>query len=157
MYIAWHTMSFSHTVIFGLFYCRFWPPTTGRWHILNNSGSNGVCLLVMSLSMRSNAFVNGTRMSGICAFIAVYFEYEHTSFNILHPTIIRVSSLAERLDSVHVVCLSVALSAIMILLYTPQFWSDCSETSHTHTRGIIVAQGRRQQWSRGVTFHYAAL
>ena len=27
--------------------------------------------------------------------------------------------------------LSVALSAIIILLYTPQFWSDCSTTSHT--------------------------
>ena len=29
------------------------------------------------------------------------------------------------------VCLPVALSAILILLYTPQFLSDCSETSHT--------------------------
>ena len=27
--------------------------------------------------MISKAFVNGTRMSGVCAFIAGYFEYEH--------------------------------------------------------------------------------
>ena len=29
------------------------------------------------LSMSSNVFVNGARMSGVCAFIAGYFEYEH--------------------------------------------------------------------------------
>ena len=33
--------------------------------------------LVRPLSMNSNAFVNGARMSGVCAFIAGYFEYEH--------------------------------------------------------------------------------
>ena len=27
--------------------------------------------------MSSNAFLNGTRMSGVCAFIAGYFECEH--------------------------------------------------------------------------------
>ena len=86
MYIAWHTMSFSHTVIFSLFYCRFWAPTTGRWHIMNNSGSNVFCLLlVIPLSMSSNAFVNGARMSGICAFIAGYFEYEHKPL-LIHRT-----------------------------------------------------------------------
>ena len=26
--------------------------------------------------MSSNAFINGARMSGVCAFIAGYFEYE---------------------------------------------------------------------------------
>ena len=48
-----------------------------------------------------------------------------------------VISLAERLWCSRClcvclsVCLCVALFAILILLYTPQFWSDCSETSHT--------------------------
>ena len=46
---------------------------------MNNSGSNVFCLLlVRPLSMSSNAFVNGARMSGICAFIAGYFEYVNT-------------------------------------------------------------------------------
>ena len=27
--------------------------------------------------MSSNVFVNGARMSGVCAFIVVYIEYEH--------------------------------------------------------------------------------
>ena len=86
-YIARHTMSFSHTLIFGLFYCRVWPPTTGRWHTMNNSGSNVFCfLLVRPLSMSSNAFLNRARMNGVCAFIAGYFEYEHKTLLIHRPS-----------------------------------------------------------------------
>ena len=45
---------------------------------MNNSGSNVFwLLLVRPLSMSSNAFVNGARMNGVCAFIAGYFEHEH--------------------------------------------------------------------------------
>ena len=52
----------------------------------NYSGSNVFCLLlVRPLSMSSNAFVNGARMSGICAFIAGYFEYEHETLLIHRP------------------------------------------------------------------------
>ena len=35
--------------------------------------------------MTSNAFVNGARMSGVCAFIAGYFEYEHKTLLIHRP------------------------------------------------------------------------
>ena len=35
--------------------------------------------------MSSNAFVNGARTSGICAFIAGYFEYEHKTL-LIHRT-----------------------------------------------------------------------
>ena len=74
-YIAWHTLSFSHNLIFGLFYCRFWPLTTGVDILWIISGSNVFCLLlVRPLSMSSNTFVNGAHMSGVCAFIVVYFE-----------------------------------------------------------------------------------
>ena len=53
---------------------------------MNNSGSNVFCLLlVRPLSMSSNAFVNGARMSGIFAFIAGYVEYEHKTL-LIHRT-----------------------------------------------------------------------
>ena len=103
MYIAWHTMSFSHTLIFGLFYCRVWPPTTGRWHIMNNSGSNVFCLLlVRPLYMSSNAFINGARMSGICAFIAGYFEYEQKTLLIHRP-----ATLIFRTHLCGIVCITI--------------------------------------------------
>ena len=35
--------------------------------------------------MSSNAFVNGARMSDVCAFIAGYFEYEHKTLLIHRP------------------------------------------------------------------------
>ena len=35
--------------------------------------------------MSSNVFVNGARMSDVCAFIAVYFEYEHKRLLIHRP------------------------------------------------------------------------
>ena len=66
-------MSFSHNLTFGLFYCRFWPPTTGRSHIMKNKWLKCVLFVVSRalepLSMSSNAFVNGARMSGVCALI----------------------------------------------------------------------------------------
>ena len=46
------------------------------------------CLLLVELrplSMSSNAFVNGARMSGVCIFIAGYFEYEHKTLLIYRP------------------------------------------------------------------------
>ena len=123
MYIAWHTMSFSHTVIFGLFYCRFWPPTTGRWHIINNSGSNVFCLLlVRPLSMSSNAFVNGARMSGVCAFIAGYFEYEHKTL-LIH----RTATLIFHTYLCVIVCITIKqptqwLNVMPILFLTSTSW-----------------------------------
>ena len=42
-------------------------------------------LLIRPLSMSSNAFVNGARMSGICAFIDGYFEHEHRTLLIHRP------------------------------------------------------------------------
>ena len=35
--------------------------------------------------MSSNVFVNGARMSGVCAFIAGYFEYEHKTLLVHLP------------------------------------------------------------------------
>ena len=35
--------------------------------------------------MSGNAFVNGARMNGVCAFIAGYFEYEHKTLLIRRP------------------------------------------------------------------------
>ena len=35
--------------------------------------------------MSSNTFVNGARMSGVCAFIVGYFEYEHKTLLIHRP------------------------------------------------------------------------
>ena len=35
--------------------------------------------------MSSNAFVKGARMSGVCAFIAGYFEYEQKTLLIHRP------------------------------------------------------------------------
>ena len=123
MYIAWHTMSFSHTLIFGLFYCRVWPPTTGRWHIMNNSDSNVFCLLlVRPLSMSSNAFVNGARMSGICAFIAGYFEYEQKTLLIHRP-----ATLIFRTHLCGIVCITIKqptqwLNVMPILFLTSTSW-----------------------------------
>ena len=64
---------------------------------MNNSGSNVFCLLlVRPLSMSSNAFVNGARMSGICAFIAGYFEYEHKTLLIHRTAAVNFSHLPMR-------------------------------------------------------------
>ena len=53
---------------------------------MNNSGSNVFCLLlVRPLSVSSYVFVYGARMSGICAFIAGYFEYEQKTLLIHRP------------------------------------------------------------------------
>ena len=75
----------SHNLIFGLFYCRCWPPTTGRWHVMNNKWLKCVLFVVMPLSMSSNGFMKGARMSGVCAFIAGCFEYEHKTLLIHRP------------------------------------------------------------------------
>ena len=42
--------------------------------------------------MSSNAFVNGARMSGICAFIAGYFEYEHKTLLIHRPATLSLNT-----------------------------------------------------------------
>ena len=42
--------------------------------------------------MSSNAFVDGTRMSGVCAFIAGNFEYEHKTLLIHRPTTVTFAS-----------------------------------------------------------------
>ena len=46
--------------------------------------------------MSSNVLVNGTRMSGICAFIAGYFEYEHKTLLIHRPATLIFSHLPMR-------------------------------------------------------------
>ena len=72
---------------------------------MNNSGSNVFCLLlVRPLSMSSNAFVNGARLSGVCAFIAGYFEYEQKTLLIHRP-----ATLIFRTHLCGIVCLTIKL------------------------------------------------
>ena len=134
-----HLVIIWYIILYGLFYCRFWPPTTGRWHIMNDKwikcvfvllvrplswvpgfsvtapwafnwfldgnankvnisivGTNGKFFLINAHGVLrrmgavteipgSNVFVNGARMSGVCAFIAGYFEYEHKTLLIHRP------------------------------------------------------------------------
>ena len=52
--------------------------------------------------MSSNAFVNGARMSGICAFIAGYFEYEQKTLLIHRP-----ATLIFRTHLCGIVCITI--------------------------------------------------
>ena len=72
LYLVYFTVGFGNP-----------PQDVDIWLI---SGSSVFCLLlVMPLSMSSNVFVNGARMSGVCAFITGYFEYEHKMLLIHWP------------------------------------------------------------------------
>ena len=88
-----------------------------------DSGSNVFCLLsVRPLSMSSNAFVNGARMSGICAFIAGYFEYEHKTLLIHRP-----ATLIFRTYLCGIVCITIKqptqwLNIMPILFLTSTSW-----------------------------------
>ena len=124
MYIVWHTLSFSHNLIFSLFYCRFWSPTTGRWHIMNISigESNVFCLLLeRPLSMSCDAFVNRARMRGVCAFMVGYFVYEHNM--LIH----RTATLPFRTYLCGIVCITIKqptqwLNVMPILFLTSTSW-----------------------------------
>ena len=87
------------------------------------SGLNVFCLLlVRPLSRSSNAFVNGARMSGGCAFIAGYFEYEHKTLLIHRP-----ETLIFRTYLCGIVCITIKqptqwLNVMSMLFLTSTSW-----------------------------------
>ena len=87
------------------------------------SVSNVFCLLlVRPLSMSSNTFVNGARMSGVCAFIVGYFEYEHKTLLIHRP-----ATLIFRIYLCGIVCITIKqptqwLNVMPILFLTSTSW-----------------------------------
>ena len=85
------------------------------------SESNVFCLLlVRPLSMSSNAFVNGARMRGVCAFTAGYCEYEHKTL-LIHRTatlIIRTYLCAKQPTQ--------WLNVMPILFLTSTSWYMCT-------------------------------
>ena len=79
-------------------------------------------LLVRPLSMSSNTFVNGARMSGVCAFIVGYFEYEHKTLLIHRP-----ATLIFRIYLCGIVCITIKqpthwLNVMPILFLTSTSW-----------------------------------
>ena len=87
------------------------------------SGWSVCCLLlVRSLSMSSNAFVNGARISDVCAFIAGYFEYEHKTL-LIH----RTATMIFRIYLCGIVCITIIqltqwLNVTPILFLTSTSW-----------------------------------
>ena len=87
------------------------------------SVSNVFCLLlVRPLPMSSNTCVNESRMSGVCAFIVGYFEYEHKTLLIHRP-----ATLIFRTYLCGIVCITIKqptqwLNVMPILFLTSTSW-----------------------------------